>query len=479
MSERAPTLAELRRPRAPRPAAWLLAGSLAVTLAACAPATTPPPPPSPPGVTCATAGQPAAGVGSGPVGAAGSVGVVNAGTLLDSIGVNVHMSYPGTSYARAPVIIQRLRQLGVRVVRDNLPAQPTPQLAAVYRAFAAAGIAVDAVIGSAARVDELAPAQPVLDWIRTEGLACAPIVALEGPNEWDTRGGGGWVQEDLSFQTELFQGARALDPRITVVAPSTARSSRRFLLNGLSTIADVSSNHSYPAGALPTDGLDQQLADARAALPDKPVWATETGYRTAQGLGGNLGQPPVSEQAQAMYLPRLVLDYFRAGVARTFIYELADEHQDGAGAAPERHFGLLRSTLQPKPAFLAVGNVVAALGPAAAAGSATATPPAVQLIGPDGLQHLLVDRGGGQYALCLWRNVLVPGSAGLLPGQTTPPAQVDVDLGPGVDPSSVRQLTGWAAQQPTAVPLGAARVQVGVADQLVVLAFHATSATAD
>jgi hypothetical protein len=80
--------------------------------------------------------------------------------------------------------------------------------------------------------------------------------------------------------------------------------------------------------------------------------ASETGYHDA--VASHDGHPPVSEQAGAVYLPRLFLSYFGAGVRRTFAYELLDERVDPARSDLQANFGLLRDDFSRKPSFMAL-----------------------------------------------------------------------------------------------------------------------------
>ena len=47
------------------------------------------------------------------------------------------------------------------------------------------------------------------------------------------------------------------------------------------------------------------------------------------------------------------IEHFRAGIPRTYAYELIDEKPDAALTDPEQHFGLLRNDFSEKPAFTA------------------------------------------------------------------------------------------------------------------------------
>ena len=53
---------------------------------------------------------------------------------------------------------------------------------------------------------------------------------------------------------------------------------------------------------------------------------TETGYHN--GVNGTVGHQPASERAAGIYMPRLFLDDFRRGIARSFSYELLDQRDD-------------------------------------------------------------------------------------------------------------------------------------------------------
>jgi hypothetical protein len=91
---------------------------------------------------------------------------------------------------------------------------------------------------------------------------------------------------------------------------------------------------------------------------DKPLWITETGY-------GSVAHPPagssyVDEETQAQAV-RLVYEACAAfpQVQRVFWWSLRDYYQDGSAAneAMEAHYGLLRATFAPKPAYLAHGHL--------------------------------------------------------------------------------------------------------------------------
>jgi hypothetical protein len=149
-------------------------------------------------------------------------------------------------------------------------------------------------------------------------------------------------------------------------------------------------------------GVAAELDAARKNSGTLPVVASETGYHDALAAPGD--HPPVPEDVAATYLPRLFLSAFRAGVRRTFAYELLDERPDPARTDAEAGFGLLREDLSPKPSYTALRNLIAALRPAGP--PSEASPPAVSVRGP-AVERLLLDRGEGRFALVLWQSAPV------------------------------------------------------------------------
>ncbi len=119
---------------------------------------------------------------------------VAAESFVDSVGVNVHLSYDDTNYARFDEVRAALRRMCVQHVRDNVPAEPDRQLARRYADLADDGVEVLVVSGSVGRRDTLSEAGRTVDWLRENDLAPVPVTAVEGANEWDNRGGDDWVR---------------------------------------------------------------------------------------------------------------------------------------------------------------------------------------------------------------------------------------------------------------------------------------------
>ena len=320
-----------------------------------------------------------------------------AATFVDSIGVNTHMLYTGTPYYdRFDVVKQRLLELGVHHIREDLGPDRPDQYERLNE-LAASGVKSTLILGDprngTAGLDERVATV-------AEHLAGA-MDAIEGPNEYSTRGGAGWRDDLIAYQQQLYtavKGNSAL-ASLPVIGPSIVHGDQAAL-GDVSSSLDFGNMHSYPNGAMPEANLSSQLAQAALNSGSKPVMATETGYNTAVNSEGEL--KPASEEAMATYLPRLYLEYFSRGVARTYAYELLDQSPDPGQTDPEAHFGLLRNDLSPKPAFDALRNTIQILsdpGP-------SFSPEALDYTSKDrgsNLQQVVLQKGDGSYYLALWR----------------------------------------------------------------------------
>ena len=330
--------------------------------------------------------------GTGVSGQAAITGPRSTEALIDSIGVVVHFNYVDTAYRRLPEILAALRALGLRHIRDAVAAPGSP-LAAGLRAARRQGITAD--LGAA---DMAIPAsRSVADSLR---VLRGAIYAFEGPNEVDSSGYPGWPQTLEAYMRGLAAAVHEQAPGVPVVQPS-------FLVPANSRLAPelpgLYNEHPYPLGGPPEAALRKVLPELPADAVQRGLVFTETGYHNA--LDAQSGQPPVSEQAAAVYLPRMLVDDFANGVRSTFIYELADEKPDPGLTDPEQHFGLLRSDLSPKPAFSAISTLISALR--ASPGPGAPDRPRLRLDAGADVSRLELTRPDGSQVLALWRPVSV------------------------------------------------------------------------
>jgi hypothetical protein len=325
--------------------------------------------------------------------------------FVDSVGVNVHLGYADTAYGRHDIVEKKLRELGVRYIRDGLsPGQPTVHRA--WRALASHGIRVDLIAGDPLRRFGTGPLEDQLAIVKHELRGA--VVSLEGPNEYDNQGDPKWVSTLRAYQQRLYQKVKS-DPslaRIPVLGPTVVKPQSHAQLGDISRWLDYGNIHPYPGG-LPPDRdshMNQELDWAASNAGSKPIQATETGYHNA--LNSASSHPPTTERAAGIYMPRLYLDYFRRGIARTFSYELLDQQPDESRENDEANFGLLRSDFSEKPAFVAVKRLIALLrdpGPAF-----KPDPLDYSLEGaPSSLRQVLLEKRDGTFYLALWNEVSV------------------------------------------------------------------------
>jgi len=115
-----------------------------------------------------------------------------ASTFLDSVGVNVHMSYFDTSYRNWQGVRKKLVELGVRHVRDGACPGCKEQRERLL-ALAAAGIRTDYIMGQPGGDTSL---RKMVDMVA--GPMRSTVDSVEGPNEYDRSGARSWARDRKS-----------------------------------------------------------------------------------------------------------------------------------------------------------------------------------------------------------------------------------------------------------------------------------------
>lgn len=387
----------------------------------------------------------------------------SADSFVDSIGVDTHTSFSDTPYVSSfATVKQRLAELGIRHIREDLVPDRPDQYQRLNE-LGALGIRSTLILGDP---DDGTAGLEELLGVAGSSLQ-GSVEALEGPNEFDLRGGPDWMQRVADYQAQLYAAAKS-SPALSalpILGPSIGWWGSRGSLVDLSNSLDAGTIHPYPNGRPPEINIDAQLGMVATMSAGKPVIATETGYHTALATGDD--HKPVSEAAMATYLPRLFLDYYRSGVSRTFTYELLDEFPDAANARSESNFGLLRHDLSPKPAFVALKNLIAILGDPGPAFEPGKLDFRVKSGGRD-LHQLLLQKRDGTFFLALWRASAVwdPEARTTIDPGSSP---VVLDLARSV--RSAREYLPNSSSEPLrALPAGRSRLSVAVGAQAVILA---------
>ncbi|MBJ7332788.1 MAG: hypothetical protein JHC95_23030, partial [Solirubrobacteraceae bacterium] len=328
------------------------------------------------------------------------------GAFVDSIGVNIHSSFgSNTPYYDHPKVLNALKSVGIRHVRDglmtpNAPATVQNRQRQFRSDLAAAGIKSTLLMG-----DPNADAVAHVAAIKDEGSRT--IAGLEGSNEWDLHGGATWAADVRAYQRKLFEAVRAQPSLndVPVLGPSMGHSENAAQLGNVGAYTNFANMHLYPGGRAPGSFDDKAALLAYVVSGGQPGIVTETGYHNAvnQWTGGHA---PTSERATAIYLPRLFLDNFRRGIARTFSYELLNTYSDTSKTYLEAHFGLFRGDYSEKPAAASLRNLIklADGGEASDPGGSLDYTLAGNL---SGVQQVLLRRKDGSYALALWQTASV------------------------------------------------------------------------
>jgi hypothetical protein len=334
---------------------------------------------------------------------------VSAYAFWNSIGVNTHLFYSNTPYSNIAAVAARLEQLGIVHIRDGLAPNRPDEIRALDR-LASDGIRSDLLVGQPGS-DPTA----LLTLIRTR--LRRSVEAVEGPNEYGHTGKG-WQSRLIRFQRTLYRDVRSILPGTRVVGASVGS----VRLVGSLNIGNL---HPYPGGGMPEANLTTQILLGDQVSGSAPVWVTETGYHDAVNVVLNQKpgtyQPPTTDAAQAIYLPRLFAYYFSQGIHRTYLYELLDEFRDPTRSHPNYDFGLLDHNLTPKPQFYALENLIHAVrdtpDPEPALLSYTIADPG------SSLHQLLLARANGSWQILVWRAEQVNAA-----GQGATSANIDLKL---------------------------------------------------
>jgi hypothetical protein len=321
--------------------------------------------------------------------------------FVDTIGINTHVWIPEYVYSDTNRVADALKDIGIRYVRD-LPHDP----AALNVLSSRGGVKIDVIVQNFDRegnnILDISSVNAVMNRVR----AINSIQYLEGPNEPEQHGDPFWRDELVAFQTATYNAAKA-DPLLLnkpFLAPSVGFPE---LVPELANKVDRGNTHSYPYGFQPTNNLASGIARGAALANGGGVIASETGYRN-DTVHYNQFNSPVSEQAAGKYLPRLFMEYFNAGVEKTFSYELLDSKPDPNFLSSFPHFGILHSDFSYKPAAVAMKNLIDILedpGPAFTPDTLNFT--LTTLSGdPSLIHHTLLQKRDGTFYLAIWQDAL-------------------------------------------------------------------------
>ncbi len=333
----------------------------------------------------------------------------------DRIGVCTHFAQNWSVEQIMPLIAKS----GAGWIRDDFGwagMEPTPgnyrippKAKSWIQAARRAGLKIDLILdyGNPAYADryDTAAYAKAAGWLAREvANDVQAIEILNEPNNFGFRDiyGGQWngnerngsVSPYLQKYVQLLNAAakeiKLANPRMTVIGLGTpAPASFRMIALGLAPQVDGLTDHPYstqlpelvPYASNPyfllRDGI--ATADANGTLASQvsmfrvqakkwgateKLWHTEWGYSTVHAKPG---KPGMSEETQAVYILRRLLESEASGVEHTFIYDFKDDGVDPY--SNEQNFGLIHNNLSAKPAYLALQRLTGFL-----AGMVTASP---------------------------------------------------------------------------------------------------------
>ncbi len=292
----------------------------------------------------------------------------SANNFIDSIGVNTHVNYTDTAYGKFDRLLKpSLKYLGVRHIRDGVDDGGNNSLVLKrYRDLHSNGIQLTAAVPY-----ETTSMPALIAMIKTQRDV---LEAVEGPNETDifeqfSYKGQKFPEGTIAFMKDFYPAIKA-DPQLrdlpvlqtTLAFPGyrLAKGVRADLLGDLSKYADYGNSHNYFAfGEVPSNTIkNNHLPLNSRVTPGKPMMSSEGGYQMGDwdGFKGNWedGQSaPFSEDIHGRYLLRYMLEQYRLGYKRSFIYELLDIDQP--------KWGLFRSDGTLKPAATGIRNLIGIL----------------------------------------------------------------------------------------------------------------------
>lgn len=324
--------------------------------------------------------------------------------FTDSVGVNVHISSEpyASNFDRFHDL---LASSGIRHLRDEL--RPSNDLARWRLLNERSNILFNILVSPATNT-----VPDMMAYIDALGLA--RITSIEGQNEGDSPwfmslplAKPGWSNVVVDYQREVH---RALRERYTaeqlpLLSPTVLnwKPADVALLRGAAQYSDAVAIHSYVQKAQEPETSDDYAAvswylkNMRDAFkPGAPALVTEIGYCNVV----KPGSAGVGENASALYLPRLLLNHFRIGILRTFLYEFWDGGTDPNEG--EHHWGLLRNDGTPKPGYHAIRNLLLALQGARRGGDSQPLRVATRSLE---LKHIAFQDAQGQPVLAVWRAV--------------------------------------------------------------------------
>ncbi len=337
------------------------------------------------------------------------VNIYQADQIADMVGCNTHFSWAGIYSDSFTTLKSRLKELGVRHVRDT-------------------NMGSDSIFND--RINQLAGTGIKSDiicepwWTWPENLSYfkaikyqsnAPVELIEYPNEWFDYPGvsaSKCITDYISFyNTYKGDTATAALPLFGPSFSNNAYGPEQFLDSGgydMTDKMDYGNLHCYPGGTYvegPQGGgngisLDADITEYHSINHgNKLLAATETGYQ----LPSN-GQWGVTDSVAAKYDPRMLMWYLKKGLKYAYLYQLINDNNSHAGAVD--YYGILDSNCRGRLSFYAIKNTIKLFSdPGMAFTPGTLTYALSGDTAGAHLQSMLFQKRNGNFLLVLWQAI--------------------------------------------------------------------------
>jgi hypothetical protein len=323
--------------------------------------------------------------------------------LINTSGVVTHLTYTDTPYyTNWPGVFNALQALGVKHIRDGYGNYPSNSpLYARHKQLFNAGITTDYVVPYSTSITAQA--------IEQFAANVTDMEALEASNECDVSGlcggtGTTGINNAVSVLPTLHTAAQYL--HVPLIGPSFAEATAYAVPGNIASKMDLNNLHIYFGGRNPGSpgwGSPDALGNPYGCLnfwydmawEDAPFITpavTETGYMSFPTTNTPYTLP---ESVQTAYVQRTLLLDFMHGFQETFFYQLMDDPTSPAG------YGLLRSDMTQKPAFIGLSNMLQLLKDP----GGDFTPGKLPFLisgGDSSLNHILFQKSDGSYWLAIW-----------------------------------------------------------------------------
>lgn len=341
-----------------------------------------------------------ASLSAGPV-LAETVTPLRAADVRAGIGINTHVNYLDTAYARPSEVVKALKYIGVDQVREQAPTPWNSGSAPLdtYVYMAEQGIHFDFIaLGETDFVKTISQTSTLN--VSVPGA----VSAIEGFNEIDGNHNFEWSglkgsAGGIASQKALF-AAVGKAPKLKDV-PVYDITGAEVMPQSLAGRADFANAHLYPQNGFAPGGWFKEMAGL-AKGKQHPLVITEFGY--ASNLESGWLVIGVGQIGQAKGILSGLFSGFEYGVARTYLYELFDQKPDPENKEREWHFGLYDNQYRAKVGAVALHNVTSQLNdPSANARSFAVRPFNLDLQNMPATGHkVVIEKADGTTLIVLW-----------------------------------------------------------------------------